>query len=86
MRTLESEEGLWSLDELSEIHVENDRGMSLYFSHLAAEIKVKCEDFASKMEGLKRVTEHLSQTGRIHQVTGIDLNHADGAIVSFRKG
>jgi cell division protein FtsQ len=86
MRTLESEEGLWSLDELSEIHIENDGGMSMYFGHLAAEIKVRCEDLASKMEGLKRVTEHLSQTGRIHQVTGIDLNHVDGAIVSFRKG
>lgn len=86
MRTLESEEGLWSLDELSEIHVQNDGGMSLYFGHLAAEIKVKCEDLASKMEGLRRVTEHLSHTGRIHQVTSIDLNHVDGAIVSFRKG
>lgn len=99
MGILEFEEGLWSLNELSEIHIKKDGGMSLYFNHLAAEIKLMCDqpgierpqpgmagDLASKMETLKEVAGHLIKTGRIHQVTGIDLNHVDGAVVSFRKG
>jgi cell division septal protein FtsQ len=98
MRLLESEEGLWSLSELSEIHVEKDGGISLYFSHLAAEIKLARDlspladthlgpegDLMNKIDGLKKVAEHLSRTGRIHQVSGIDLSHVDGAVVSFRR-
>lgn len=86
VRALEAEEGPWSLDELSEIHVQQDGGISFYFDHLAAEIKLMCEDLGSKMDGLRKVTQHLSRTGRIHQVNRIDLNYVDGAVVSFRKG
>ncbi len=86
MKILEPEKGLWSLKQLSEIHVKKDGDLSLYFGHLAAEIRLMCEDLASKVKGLKKVAQHLSQSGRIHQVRAIDLNHVDGALVSFRKG
>ena len=86
IRVLESEKGLWSLNELSEINVKKEGGVSLYFNHLAAEIKLGCEDLRNKVDGLRRVAKHLSQTGRIHQVSGIDLNYVDEVVVSFRKG
>jgi hypothetical protein len=86
LKVLEPETGLWSLNELSEIHVNRDGHMSLYFSHIKAEITLKSRDLQSKMDGLKKVAEHLRSTGRIHQVTRINLNHADGALVSFKKG
>lgn len=86
LKVLEPEKGLWSLNELSEIHVNRDGRMSIYFSHMNAEIKLMSRDLQSKMDGLKKVAEHLRSTGRIHQVTSINLNHADGALVSFRKG
>lgn len=86
IKILEDENGLWSLKELSEIHLKKTEGMSIYFSHLAAEIKVTVDTLADKLEGLNKVAEHLSKTGRIHQVDRIDLNHIDGAVVSFRKG
>ncbi|MBW2118592.1 MAG: hypothetical protein JRH09_11830 [Deltaproteobacteria bacterium] len=60
--------------------------MSIYFNHMTAEIKLMSYDLQSKMEGLKRVAEHLRRTGRIHQVTSINLNRVDGAVVSFKKG
>ena len=86
LKILEPENGLWSLNELSEIHVDREGRMSIYFNHLNAEIKLMLCDLQSKMDGLKKVTEHLRRTGRIHQVTGINLNHVDGALVSFKKG
>ncbi len=86
IRALEQEKGLWSLAELSEIHLKKDGSISLYFNHLEAEIKVMDGDLAKKMSGLKKVAKHLRGIGRIHQVTGIDLSHMDGAVVSFRKG
>jgi hypothetical protein len=86
LKELEQEKGMWSMGELSEIHVNKGKGLSLYFSHLGAEIKLISKDVKSKMAMLKKVTEHLSQQGRIHQVKGIDLNYAGEAVVSFRKG
>jgi cell division protein FtsQ len=99
MRTFESEEGLWSLSELSEIHMKKEGGVSIYFNHLAAEIKLmgsqpstagpegsRLKDLPSKIDGLKRIAEHLRHSGRINQINGIDLNYVDQAVVSFRKG
>ena len=83
---LGSEKGFWSLKELSEIHLNTDGSLSLYYQHMAAEIKLRPCDLESKMKGLKKVAEHLRRTGRIHQVTNIDLNHVDGALVSFKNG
>ena len=85
LRALESENGLWSLKELSEINVKRGRGVSLYFNHVAAEIKLMSDKITGKMEGLKKVTEHLRKTGRMNQVKGIDMDHVDGAVVSFRR-
>jgi cell division protein FtsQ len=84
IRILGSQKKPWSSEGLSEIHV-NDEGLSLYFKHLAAAINVIGDDLEYKMRGLKKVTRHLRKKGRIHQVTGIDLNSVDGAVVSFRK-
>jgi len=86
IRTLESEEGPWSLKGLSEVHINRDGSLSLYFNHLAAEIRSLGSDLEMKMEGLKKVAEHLNRTGGIARVTGIDLDCVDGAIVSFREG
>jgi len=86
LRVLELEEGLWSLDELSEIHIREDGSVSLYFEHLTAEIKLKWYDLENRLEGLKKVAEHRSRTGKLHHVSRIDLNQVDGAVVSFREG
>ena len=85
VRVLESEKGLWSLNELSEINVKKEGGISLYFNHLAAEIKLGCGGLKEKMDNLRRVAKHLSQTGRIKRVSGIDLNYVDGVVVSFKR-
>ena len=82
---LASQKKPWSLDELSEIHVHND-GISLYFNHLSAKINVLADDLEYKMHGLKKIAGQLRKEGRIHLVTGIDLNSVDGAVVAFKKG
>ncbi len=85
IKILASQDRPWSLNELSEIHVKKYGEISLYFGHLGAEIKI-CGDFKSKVDTLKKVAKHLNNTGRIHQVTSIDLNSVDEAVVSFTKG
>jgi cell division protein FtsQ len=86
MRILRAQEESWSLGELSEIHLNEGTGMSLYFERLSAEIRIQSENPARRIEGLKKVAKHLAQTGRIDEVSSIDLNRINGAVVSFKNG
>lgn len=86
MQGLEGETGLWSLRRLSEIHVGPRGEVSLYFGHMAAKIMLPERGLADKIQGFKKVAEHLYQTGQMRQVTGINMDYEGGAVVSFRKG
>lgn len=83
---LESEEAPWSLEALSEIHVEEDGQASLYFRGLQAAVRLRAEELKQKMADLRMVVEDLERSGRIHRVRGINLAIKDGAVVSFQKG
>lgn len=84
--TLEKEKGALSLEDLSEIHVRQDGQVALYFSSLPAVVKLGGGDLERRMENLKRLVDHLNNTGRVRMVKGINLNYSDGAVVSLRKG
>jgi len=85
LTVLKAEEDRWSLQNLSEMHLNKNGGISLYFNHFQAAINISLENPAHHMEGLKQVTKHLSKSGKIDLVTQIDLNHVDGAVVSFKR-
>lgn len=86
VEVLESQKTPWSLSELSEIHMRKDGAVSLYFNHVKAEIVFLYDELADKMDALRKVAEHLNQSGKIDLVTGINLNYVGGAVVSFEKG
>lgn len=86
MKTLASEEGAWSLKGLSEVHVARRQNVSLYFDGLGAEVKLTESGVSDRFDELKRIVRDLRRSGRIQQVTAIDLNYPDGAVVSFREG
>ena len=85
MSVIESEKGQWSLKGLSEIHVGRDDHVSLYFCSLPAVIKLKGRELNNKMKELKKVVDHLSRTGRIQMLRGINLHYRDGVVVSFKE-
>jgi cell division protein FtsQ len=86
LSTLEVEKGPWSVGHLSELHVRGDGSVYLYYASLPVAIKARAADLGRRMEDLKKVVEHLNRTGRIRTARGINLEYADGAVVSFRKG
>jgi cell division septal protein FtsQ len=86
LASLELEKGQWSLEDLSEIHVERDGIVSLYFRSFEAVIRLRAAELGEKMDELKKIVEHLDRSGRIHMVRGINLNYRDGAAISFKKG
>ena len=86
MRALESVEGPWSLNQLSEVNVKEDEIFSLYYKNMGAEIKLMGSYLVGKMGRLRKVARHLREAGRIDQVHKIDLSYTDGVVVSFRDG
>lgn len=85
LRVLEEEEGSWSLQELSELHMEQNGHIFLYFLSLPAAIELEGPHLERKMADLKRLVEHLKKTGQIHMVKRINLNYREGAVVSFKN-
>ena len=81
----ESETGPWSYKELSEIHINKNRDVSLYSTSLPAVIRMGQGELESKNEELKKIIAHLDKTDRIHMVNAIDLNYRGGAVVSFKN-
>lgn len=86
LTTLEAEKDGWSLESLSELHVRRDGSVYLYYSFLPFGIRTRADELANRMEDLKKVVEHLNRSGRIRTAKGINLEYADGAVVSFKKG
>jgi len=84
LSVFESEKGAWSMEDLSEIHFEKGRKVSLYSTSMPMVLKMGYDKLAVKKKELKKILAHLKETGRIHMVKAIDLNYSDGAIVSFR--
>ena len=85
LNVLKAQKDRWSLQNLSEIHLNKNGGISLYFNHIRAAIRISQHNLARNMEELKQVAKHLRKSGKINLVTQIDLNHVDGAIVSFKE-
>lgn len=83
---LESEMGPWSLEELSEIHVDKIGNLFLYSASLPAVIKLRGDELDIKKDELKKIIEHLNKSDLIHKVKGIDLNYRDAAVISFKNG
>lgn len=86
LKVLETERRPWSFSDISEVHVERNGEMLLYFDSLPVPIQVMGSEMERRMGDLKRLVEHLNETGRIPMVKKINLNYREGAVVSFKRG
>jgi cell division protein FtsQ len=84
LRKLEGEKEAWSLEKLSEIHLEKEGHASLYFCSIPAAIVLDGTQMDKKMDDLKRLVRHLEKTGQIRMVKRINLDYTDGGVVSLR--
>jgi cell division protein FtsQ len=74
-----------SVQELSEIHVEEDGAISIYFSELPFKVFLGKGEFIRKIDSLTHLLGHLRTTQRLPQVRSIDLSYRDRAVVAFNK-
>lgn len=86
LQELKSEKSPWSLKELSEVHVEKEGTLDLYYNTFPAVIHLRSGELREKMANIKKVVAHLKETGQIHRVRGINLVYQGSAVVSFNNG
>ncbi len=83
--SFESETGLLSIDDISEIHV-NDGGDALIYSiSLPVAVRIGQDDLEEGKSRLKRLVRYLQGESVIDMVKVIDMNYLDGAVVSFKE-
>lgn len=85
LEAFESETGWLSLDEISEIHI-NDGGDALIYSmSLPVAVRMGADDLEQGKSRLKKLVKHLQGSDMINTVKVIDMNYLDGAVVSFKR-
>ena len=84
LSAFDSDKGAWSMENLSELHIEKGEKVSLYSTSSPVVLKMGYKELAVKKKELKKILAHLKETGRIDMVKAIDLNYSGGAVVSFR--
>ena len=69
--------------QLSEIHVEHDGALSVYFKKLPFKACFGRGDFARKIDSLGLIIKHLRVTNRLHNGRSIDMDYHDRGVVAF---
>ena len=72
-----------SIDELSEVYVNQSGALTIYVKQFPFKVCLGKEDFSKKLDSLQNVIRHLRSTRRLEQVRSIDLDYTDRAIVTF---
>jgi hypothetical protein len=80
-----SETGHWSLDDVSEIHVNNGGDALVYSLSLPFAIRVNGENLDDQKIRVKELVNYLQNAGGMETVSVIDVNYHDGAMVSYKK-
>jgi cell division protein FtsQ len=72
--------------ELSEVHVEEDGALSVYFNELPFKVSFGRGDFTRKIDSLHRIIKHLRATHRLEHTESIDMDYHDRAVVALKDG
>ncbi|MFC1494428.1 cell division protein FtsQ/DivIB [Thermodesulfobacteriota bacterium] len=81
----ENDMGVWSINNISELHFNNIDKVSLYSTELPVVLKMGSSKLALKKKKLGEIIALLKRSGRINLVKAIDLNYEDMAVVSYKK-
>jgi cell division protein FtsQ len=85
LTTYSSMNVLLPVQQLSEVHVEKDGALSVYFNKLPFKVSFGRDDFVRKIDSLQHIVQHLQVTHLFHQTRSIDLDFSDRGIVAFKE-
>ncbi len=71
-------------DNIAEIHVDSERGLTIYANHLKVAVDVGFFDYGQKFANLQRVLPVLQQSGHLPRLEKINLNYPQKVLVSLK--
>ncbi|MDD3581919.1 MAG: FtsQ-type POTRA domain-containing protein [Desulfobacca sp.] len=74
-----------NFDNIAEIHVDPERGLTLYTIGLGVGIDIGFQGHHQKLANFQRLLPTLQRTGEIQRVARINLNYPHQVLVSFKK-
>ncbi|OPX20446.1 MAG: hypothetical protein BZ151_03840 [Desulfobacca sp. 4484_104] len=74
-----------NFDNIAEIHIDPERGLTLYTIGLGVGIDIGFQGHNQKLANFQRLLPTLERTGEIRRVARINLNYPHQVLVSFRK-
>ncbi|HAY21749.1 cell division protein FtsQ/DivIB [Desulfobacca acetoxidans] len=85
MESLQKENDSLNLASISEIHVDPERGLTIYPSGLGVGVSIGFQGHQQKLAGLQKVMPLLKQRGDWQKIEKIDLNYPQRVLVSLRN-
>ena len=73
-----------NLENVSEVHVDQERGFTIYVNGLAAALDVGFNDYSEKLQKFAQLWPVLTQKGYVSRAGRINLNHPQRVLVTLK--
>ncbi len=85
MELLQEKDHFLSLATVAEIHVDAERGFTIYPSEFNIGLSLGFRDYKQKLANLQKVLPHLQQHGELAKIDRIDLNYPQRVLVRLKQ-
>ncbi len=85
LELLQNKESYLTLASVGEIHVDAERGFTIYPSELSVGIRLGFQGYKQKLANLQKVLPHLKQHGDLAKIEKIDLNYPQRVLVRLKQ-
>ena len=85
MELLQEKDNFLSWQTVAEIHVDAERGFTIYPTDLNIGLNLGFHDYKQKLANLQKVLPHIKQHGELAKIERIDLNYSQRVLVRLKQ-
>ncbi|MGQ9920525.1 MAG: cell division protein FtsQ/DivIB [Desulfobacca sp.] len=85
MELLQERDNFLSWQNIAEIHVDAERGFTVYPTDLHIGLNIGFHDYKQKLANLQKVLPHIKQHGELARIEHIDLNYPQRVLVRLKQ-
>ncbi len=85
MELLQEKDTFLSWQTVAEIHVDAERGFTIYPTDLNIGLSLGFRDYKQKLANLQKVLPHIKQHGELAKIDRIDLNYPQRVLVRLKQ-
>jgi len=85
LELLQEKDNFLSWQNVAEIHVDGERGFTIYPTDLNIGLNLGFHDYKQKLANLQKVLPHIKQHGELAKIDRIDLNYPQRVLVRLKQ-